>query len=455
MNTAFHILLAVIFWWCGFKLKLIRSSASDVHLLITLVACMHLVSMAEAYRSFGLDSDLFYSTMAILCYIGLLGGFWVVNILVPRPGRDDVQRNALVAMGGVQTVIIVFLLATMVANYVKYWQKIGTLNPLAGLENYFTSGNITAEMWDTDGARMFGADRGAGNLQTSGGFAGRLLDWLSSRLAPVAFLLIGLLEKRRRFPFLLGYIGSSMLESTAGYFARTTVLMNFGIIALYYNDQIRQFSKKVILLSAAGALLLFLVLHLARLGQVDSIESLVGDESSGQLMQAATDTFEPLAFGMIYYERLGANSIEENVEHFSAFVGSMVPRFVWPSKPYYAFEPDVTMKLFNEDISASNVVRTYAITGEGLIVGGLPGVLLMSFLYAVTVGVACRMLERRDELCVFRYFLTIMSAYFFRLSLSTYYSNLIALGIIPVVIVYLLLRPTMIPRGRELAGARR
>ena len=334
----------------------------------------------------------------------------------------------------------------MAANYFKYHNAVGTLNPLTGIVKYFTSGDIASAMWDNEGAAMYGANRGGGQLD--GGMGGGatvtvVVDYILTRLQPVSYLLIGLLKSRFRLPLLIGVIASSMLAATGGYFGRTTVLMNFGIVGLYYNDHVRRFSKKSIFLTFILALFIFLVLHLARLGKIEDVTFLMSSETSEQFHQAAADTFEPVAYALLYYETIGSNRLEDNVKHVAAYAGALIPRVFWSGKPFYAFEPDITMELSGADISATNVVRTYTIMGEGLIIGGLPGVLLIAFLFALTISRTCHFLERYDEFCIFRYYVIVLSAYFFRLSLITYFNGIIVLGVIPVLVSYYLLRPLM------------
>ena len=96
----------------------------------------------------------------------------------------------------------------------------------------------------------------------------------------------------------------------------------------------------------------------------------------------------------------------------------------------------MTMDLTGEDISGSNPVQTFTIVGEGFLVCGLPGVFLISSLFAIVTCLVCALLTIHDEFCFVRYNLILFATYSFRLSLFTFWAVGIVLGVIPALIVY-------------------
>jgi hypothetical protein len=306
---------------------------------------------------------------------------------------------------------------------------------------------------------MYGAERGAasaGDL-SGGGPIETVLFYLTVRLQPAIYLAIGLVRKRWRFGTLCLYVASSIVQISAGYFARTSILLTLGLVALYFHQNIRRFRRSESIVMLGGSLLLFLILHLGRVGQVDSVEALIGDQAVEGYRSAASATFEPIAFAMLYHDTVGVNSFEDNLEHFAAYLGIFVPRVFWSNKPYYALEPDMTMALTGRDINASNVVRTFTVAGEGLMVGGPIGVLVISIAFGFVASIVFSYLCQRRELEIFQFYFTLLSAYAFRLSLFTFFVGNVVLTLVPVAIVYAALLIGFGSRarvGRNVVGGR-
>lgn len=334
-------------------------------------------------------------------------------------------------MAGFQYVILGFVLLVSVVNVASYVQTTGTINPFVGLRSYLSGENSAEEMWATAGALRYGDGRGVGD----GG--GNFLSYLLARFSLLIYLLLGVL---RPYVFAVGagaYFLTDLLALSVGYFSRTVVLLRAGVLALYGDAKIYKF-KPILILSLLGlGFIGFLVLHLGRTGDlVQQGSGLVGKPGIAALETAAVGTFEPIGFAFRYYSAFGANSFEENIEHFGSYAGAVVPRFFWAEKPYYALEPDMTMKLTQQNIGGVNVVRTFSLIGEGLMIGGVWGVAFISLLYGLLTSFTLGFLSQRPEFVVVRIYLLLMFVLGFRLSLFTVWTSTFVLGLLPLAVVW-------------------
>jgi hypothetical protein len=429
---------AVVFG-VGLRYRIFAVSLTDVRFLICVNAALHFVLMAEAYRDeVDMPSDSLYLTMTGLCYLGLMLGFLVANWLAKKYGLDARPKPAPPAGKWLTFFILTILAICIGVHLVNYAQEMGTLNPFAGIIHYFTSGNLANEMWNTEGAETFGASRGS-DLLANGGLVETFMH-IVSRMHPLLLLLIGFLARRYRFWAIIGLTGSEMLEMTSGYFARTSVLLTLGLIVLYIDENIRRFKRREFFGILVAAFATFMILHMARLGVAGSVDELVGEGSFEEYKSAVVGTFGPISWAIKYHDSVGENDWAKNLAYIKSYFGVIIPRPLWHNKPVYALEPDMTMDLTGEDIDGNNPVQTFAIVGEGFMLWDLPGVFLISFLFALLTAFVCAALATREELNIVRYFIILFATYSFRLSLFTFYAVGLTLGLVPALIVYVFLR---------------
>jgi len=428
----------------GFRYRLMVASLTNVNFLISICAALHLIIMAEMYRDYvASNSDALYLAMTGLCYFGLLAGFAIAQRIFKALGFGSKPKKALQSGTFLTYLSITILIIYAIANMVQYVQTIGSFNPLAGVQHYFTSGNIANETWNNEGAEMYGAARGTASAAGQGDLEAFIAHMLV-RIQPVLLLLVGLLGKRLRLWAIVILTGSEMLKMTSGYFARTGLVLTLGLVVLYIHEHIRPFRRREIAGFMLAMLFVFLILNQARLGDAEHLDSLVGKGAWQQYESAISGTFSPIGWAIEYHDSIGCNNLEANMRYFGSYFGAFVPRVLWPSKPYYSLEPDMTMQLTGEDISGNNPVQTFSIIGEGFLVAGLPGVLLMSLFFSLVASLACDLLATRDEFCFVRYYTILFAAISFRLSLFTFFANGIILGLVPVLIIYFFLRPTLV-----------
>ncbi len=96
----------------------------------------------------------------------------------------------------------------------------------------------------------------------------------------------------------------------------------------------------------------------------------------------------------------------------------------------------MTMALTREDISGSNPVRTFSLAGEGLMVGGPFGVLMIAIGFSLIASYIHRYLAQREELKILQYYFTLLATCAFRTSLFTFFVGNVVLTLVPVAIVY-------------------
>lgn len=72
---------------------------------------------------------------------------------------------------------------------------------------------------------------------------------------------------------------------------------------------------------------------------------------------------------------------------------NIVPRFLWPGKPYTAFSARMTDKLY-WSLTSGNPVVTFSIFGEGYVQLGILGVFLCSYLFLGSRWINFRMLKQ-------------------------------------------------------------
>ena len=140
-------------------------------------------------------------------------------------------------------------------------------------------------------------------------------------MEPVLLLLVGLLSKRLRLWAIIALTGSQMLEMTSGYFARTSVLLTFGLVLLYIHEHVRRFRSREAFAAMVVGLLVFFVLHLARLGKAENLDALVGEGIWGRSrkpLRARSARFRGPSNIKI---QLGPNSTEANLKYAESYPG--------------------------------------------------------------------------------------------------------------------------------------
>lgn len=425
------LILAFLAIFAAKILKIWRIDLQSYGFMLILCALLHLVLMFYYYGNFAITNDSFYLAVSATCLAFLILGVRTGEFLATKiRWAWWVKSRSGEVLGRIHYGVMAFVLLVSVLNVYSYVRDTGSFNPLIGIQRYLSGDNSASEMWATSGALRYGEGRGVGEGS----------DWLSyilSRFSMLIYLLLGVL---RPYAFALGagaYFLTDMLALSAGYFSRTTVLLRAGLLALYGDARIHKFRPLAILSLLFVGLLIFLFLHLGRIGELTQPGGGISGKSSiAALETAAIGTFEPVGFAFRYYSSFGANSFEENIDHFSSYFGAAIPRFFWADKPYYAFEPDLTMKLTQQNIGGVNVVRTFSIIGEGLMVGGVWGVALISFLYAALTSFTLKFLEKRPEFIVVRIYLLLIFVLGFRLSLFTVWTGTFVLGLIPLGVVW-------------------
>ena len=186
------------------------------------------------------------------------------------------------------------------------------------------------------------------------------------------------------------------------------------------------------------------VLHMARLGDVKLSDLTSIDRISNGFELATIDTLEPTGWGFRAYESLGIFPIGKKMDHFQSYFGSAVPRFLWPDKPFYSFEPDLTIQMTGNDISGNNPVRTFTIVAEGLLLGGYFGVVFICVGYAFFTVAVERYMTRFWEFTFIRYWWILMAVIMYRTSLFTLFSSAFILAVLPMLILGSVLRTLFI-----------
>lgn len=420
--------ISLLLLFVGFKLKVFRVDLASIPVGLWLVASIHFVFIKNYINSFSPVGEFTYQSSFFLVLAGIISGAYIWKRLTggtPEPlGR--LPRRA-------ENSIIVLLCLTVIAFnaviYVYgYYQKTGTLNPLAGISSMFSGENRANEMWSGSGGSNYGDSRGSSAGDMGGGFIAYFARWFS--LLPL--LCLGLLGRKLTMYVAIPYFAVVLLSISGGYSSRTAIVTWMAIFVFLVHENIRRFRKLEIIMAIVAVFFLVMVLHMARLGTIAT-----GDSAKvvmENLEQASIDTFEPVGWAFIAWDNANYTT-QAKISHCLSYVGALIPRFLWPSKPHYSFEPDLTMLLTQRDISGMNPVRTFTIAGEGFILGGMAGVYVIACLYTLTALAVVAVLSRYYELTLVRYWFIATVLIMFRTSLFSLASSALVLCVGPVFVM--------------------
>lgn len=424
------LFIAVVFFFAGRLLRLFEFRLESIPMGLWLVLSIHFVAMAEYVDAFTKVDKVTYLATYFLLLLGILCGGVAGKFLSPRG-----KAKLLPAPKGRTTyyVAVAAILFYSVLFIVGYYQSTGTLNPLAGIREMLSGVNHGNEMWSGEGAAMAGADRA--QVAAAGGLLVYISRWLL--LLPLVFL--AMLGSRRILWYAVPFFLLGLLQMTGTYTARTVMGTWCGILFLLINDYVRRFRTWELVSTVSVALFVFLFLHLARMGTVASSDRNIGTVVAENLESAMIDTFEPVGWCFIASQTKRFTP-PETIDYFGSYFGALIPRFFWPTKPYYAFEPDLTMAVTGEDISGNNCVRTFTIAAEGFLIGGLPGVFFIAAAYTAFSVMLAAFLAQYHEFVLLRYWFILTSLIAVRCSLVSLVSGGFAVLIFPVIVIALIRR---------------